>query len=74
MHTDGTILGVNRAEKSFTTQSGFGSSTFKTTNHTMFRTGAASTNWGAVKTGSKVGIAYRLEGRSPVADEVVIGG
>jgi hypothetical protein len=55
MHTDGTILGVDRAEKSFTTQSGFGSSIFKTTNHTMFRTGAASTNWGAVKTGSKVG-------------------
>jgi hypothetical protein len=74
MHADGTILGVDRADKSFTTQSGFGSSTFKATNHTVFRTGAATTNWGAVKTGSKVGITYHLEGRSQVVDEVMIGG
>ena len=74
MHNDATVLGVDRGNKSFTTQSGFGSSTFKTTNHTMFRSGAAPTNWGAVKTGAKVGITYHLDGRSQVADEVVIGG
>ena len=74
MHRDATVLGIDRANKSFTTQSGFGSSTFKTTNNTMFRAGTAPTNWRAVKTGSKVGITYHLEGRSQVADEVVIGG
>jgi hypothetical protein len=74
MHTSATVLGVDRGDKSFTTRSGFGSSKFQTTNHTMFRAGTAPTNWGAVKTGSKVGITYHLEGRSQVADEVVIGG
>jgi hypothetical protein len=74
MHTNATVLGVDRADKRFTTQSGFGSSTFKTTNHTMFLAGTAPTNWGAVKIGSKVGITYHLEGRSQVADEVVIVG
>jgi hypothetical protein len=74
MHTDTTVLGVDRADKSFTTQSGFGSKTFKTTNQTMYRAGTAPTNWGAVKIGSKVGITYHLEGRSQVADEVMIGG
>ena len=74
MHTDGTILGVNRSGKSFTAQSGFGNSTFKTTDHTMFRAGTAPTNWGAVKAGSKVGITYHLEGQSRIADEVAISG
>ena len=74
MHRDATVLGVDRADKSFTTPSGYGTSTFKTTNHTMFRAGTAPTNWGAVKIGSKVGITYHLEGRSQVADEVVVGG
>ena len=74
MHTDATVLGVDRTDKSFTTPSGYRTSTFKTTNHTIFRVGTAPTNWGAVKTGSKVGVTYHLEGRNQVADEVVVGG
>ena len=74
IHTDTTVLGVDRANQTFTTQSGFGSKTFKMTNHTMFRAGTAPTNWGTLKIGSKVGITYHLEGQSQVADEVVIGG
>jgi len=35
--------------------------------------GATPINWAAVKTGSKVGVVYHLDGRNPVADEVVIG-
>jgi hypothetical protein len=40
----------------------------------MFRVGTAPSNWAAVKTGEKVGINYHLDGRTPVADEVAIGG
>ena len=74
MHTDGTVSEVNRDAKSFTTLSNSGASTYRTTDHTIYRLGTTPTNWGAVKAGTKVGITYHLDGRNPVADEVVIGG
>jgi hypothetical protein len=74
MHKDGTVIAVDRGGRNLTVQSGFSNSTYKTTNHTMFRIGTAPTNWAGVKTGEKVGINYHLDGRSPVADEVAIGG
>jgi hypothetical protein len=74
MHIDGTVSEVNRVAKSFTTQSSSGTSTYRTTDHTIFRLGATPTNWDAMKAGTKVGITYHLDGRNPVADEVVIGG
>ena len=74
MHKDGTVIEVNRGGKSLTVQSGFSNSTYKTTDRTMFRVGAAPSNWAGVKTGEKVGINYHLDGRTPVADEVTIGG
>jgi hypothetical protein len=70
MHTDGTVMAVDRAGKSFTAQS----TTYKTTDHTVFRLGTKPIDWAAVKAGAKVGITYHLDGRNPVADEVVIGG
>ena len=60
MHKDGTVIAVNRGGKSPTVQSGFSNSTYTTTDHTIFRVGTAP--------------AYHLDGRSPVADEVTIGG
>ena len=74
MHKEATVISVDRMGKSFTTQSNVGSSTFNTTNHTLFQVGAKRTNWGAVKIGDKVGVTYHLNGRNPVADDVVIGG
>ena len=74
MHKEATVISVDRMGRSFTTQSNVGSSTFNTTNHTLFRVGAKPTNWGAVKIGDKVGVTYHLNGRNPVADTVVIGG
>src|SRR5262245_56393493 len=49
MHIDGTVSEVNRAAKSFTTQSSSGTSTYKTTDHTIFRSGSTPTNWDAMK-------------------------
>ena len=74
MHNDGTVSEVNRDAKSFTTLSSSGRSTYRTTDHTIYRLGTTPTNWGALKAGTKVGITYHLDGRNPVADEVVIGG
>ena len=74
MHTDGTVITVNRAGKSLTVQAGFSNSTYNTTDRTMFHVGTAPSNWAAVKTGEKVGINYHLDGRTPVADDVAIGG
>ena len=44
------------------------------TDHTVFRLGTKLIDWAAVKAGAKVGITYHLDGRSPEADEVAIGG
>jgi len=74
MHIDGTVSEVDRDAKSFTAQSNSGRSTYKTTDHTIFRLGSTPTNWAALKAGTKVGITYHLDGRNPVADEVLIGG
>ena len=74
MHTDGTVMVVDRADKGFTAQSSLSSSTYKTTDHTVFRLGTKPVDWAAVKAGAKVGITYHLDGRNPVADEVVISG
>ena len=74
MHKDGTIITVDREGKSLTVQSGFGNSTYKMSDRTMFRVGTAPSNWAAVKTGEKVGINYHLDGRTLVADDVAIGG
>jgi hypothetical protein len=74
MYTDGMVMAVDRAGKSFTAQSSLSSSTYKTTDHTVLRLGTKLIDWAAVKAGAKVGITYHLDGRSPVADEVVIGG
>ena len=70
---DATVISVNRVAKKFTAQSDTASSTYDTTDRTVFRVGATSTSWTAVKAGSKVSIIYHLDGNSPVADEVVIG-
>jgi len=74
VHTDGTVITVNRSGKSLTVQSGFRNSTYNTTDRTMFHVGTAPSNWAAVKAGEKVGINYHLDGRTPVADDVAIGG
>src|SRR5215469_8284284 len=74
MHIDGTVSEVDRDAKSFTAQSNSGRSTYKTTDHTIFRLGSTPTNWAAVKAGTKVGITYHLDGRNPVVDEVMIAG
>ena len=74
MHKEATVISVDRMGRSFTTQSDAGNSTYKTTNHTLFRAGAKPSNWGAVKIGDKVGVTYHLIGQNPVADDVVIGG
>ena len=74
MHKDGTVLTVDREGKSLTVQSGFSNSTYRTTDRTTFRVGTAPSTWTAVKIGEKVGINYHLNGRTPVADEVAIGG
>jgi hypothetical protein len=74
MHKEATVISVDRMGRSFTTQSNVGSSTFNTTSHTLFQVGAKPTNWGAVKIGDKVGVTYHLNGRNPVADDVLIGG
>ena len=74
MHTDGTVITVNRAGKSLTVQSGFSNSTYNTTDRTTFHLGTAPSNWAAVKTGERVGINYHLDGLTPVADDVAIGG
>ena len=74
MHIDGTVSEVDRDAKSFTTLSNSGTSTYRTTDHTIFRLGSTPTNWVALKAGTTVGITYHLDGRNPVADQVVIGG
>src|SRR5215467_3791178 len=71
MHIDGTVSEVDRDAKSFTLSTS-GKSTYRTTDHTIYRLGTTPTNWGAVKAGTKVGITYHLDGRNPVADEVMI--
>jgi hypothetical protein len=70
---DATVISVNRGAKKFTAQSDTASSTYDTTDRTVFRVGTTPTSWTAVKAGSKVSIIYHLDGNSPVADEVVIG-
>ena len=70
---DGVVTHVNRSGKSFIAQSDAGASTYKTTDRTVFRVGATPTSWAAIKAGSKVGIVYHLDGKNPVADEVVVG-
>jgi hypothetical protein len=70
---DATVISVNRGAKKFTAQSDTASSTYNTTERTVFRVGTTPTSWTAVKAGSKVSIIYHLDGNSPVADEVVIG-
>ena len=74
MHIDGTVSEIDRDAKNFTTLSSSGRSTYRTTDHTIFRLGSTPTGWAALKAGTKVGITYHLDGRNPVADEVVIGG
>jgi hypothetical protein len=70
---DATVTSVDRGSKKFTVQSGTASSTYSTTDRTVFRVGTTPNSWGAVKAGSKVSIVYHLDGKSLVADEVVIG-
>jgi hypothetical protein len=69
---DGTVTSVDRGNKIFTVQSKSGISTYRATDHTVFRVGITPTNWSAVKAASKVGIVFHLEDNKPVADEVVI--
>jgi hypothetical protein len=52
MHIDGTVSEVNRAAKSFTTQSSSGTSTYRTTDHTIFRLGATPTQLGRHESGN----------------------
>jgi hypothetical protein len=68
----GTVTTVDRADKTFQAQFDNGTSTFKTTPRTIYRVGAKPANWEAVVTGSKVAVIYHVEGRNPVADEIVI--
>jgi len=70
---DATVISVNRGAKKFTAQSDTASSTYDTTDRTVFPGRYHPTSWTAVKAGSKVSIIYHLDGNSPVADEVVIG-
>jgi hypothetical protein len=70
---DGVVTAVNRSGGSFTAQTGSSSSSYATTDRTVFRVGATPTSWAAVKIGSKVGVVSHLDGQKPVADEVVIG-
>jgi hypothetical protein len=68
----GTVTTVDRADKIFQAQTNNGTSTYKTTPRTIFRVGAKPANWGAVLTGSKVAIIYHVEGKSPIADEIIV--
>ena len=68
-----TVISVDRGAKKFTAQSGTASSTYNTTDGTVFRVGTTPTSWTAVKAAAKVSIIYHLDGNSLVADEVVIG-
>jgi hypothetical protein len=70
--TDTTVTGVDRSAKKFTVQSGFGTSTYNTTDRTVFRVGTTPTNWTEIKAGSKVSILSHLDGNSQIADEVMI--
>jgi hypothetical protein len=70
---DGVVTAVNRSGKTFTAQTGSSTSSYDTTDRTIFRVGTTPTSWAAVKIGSKVGIVYHLNGQTPIADEVVIG-
>src|ERR1700752_44939 len=69
---DTTVTGVDRGGKKFTVQSGFGTSTYHTTDRTVFRVGTTPTNWTEIKAGSKVSILSHLDGNSQIADEVMI--
>jgi hypothetical protein len=70
---DGVVTAVNRSGKSFVAQTGSSTSSYATTDRTIFRVGATPTSWAAVKIGSKVGVVSHLDGQKSVADEVVVG-
>jgi hypothetical protein len=70
---DVRVTHVDRAGRSFTAQTQTGNATYKTTERTVFRAGATPTSWAAVKAGSDVAVVYHLDGKSAVADEIVIG-
>ena len=69
---DTTVTSVDRGGKKLIVQSGFGSSTYNATDRTVFRVGTTPSAWTEIKAGSKVSIIYHLDGKSQIADEVLI--
>jgi hypothetical protein len=62
---DATVISVDRGAKKFTAQSGTASSTYNTTDGTVFRVGTTPTSWTAVKAAAKVSIIYPSRRQQP---------
>jgi len=68
----GTIISVDDAAKTFICQWGGKDITYKTTDKTVFRTGAKDGALSDLKLGVRVSILYRVVEKDRVADRVTI--